>query len=177
MPFWRPLPLPRLASIHFLQRRLSTQPPLRQDGTYCDCFIVEAKMLTLASSTASITASKLATSPPPPPASSRTAQPLAVKPPPPLAYHVHRTASQQLPIYQLAKRGGNLHQTRIRKIEGDAESLRNEIRTALELKEELVVINRLTGHIIIKVRGDTGRKPHGCGLDYIPGVWKTGTGS
>ena len=70
---------------------------------------------------------------------------------PPLPYHVHRTASQKLPIYHLAKRGGNLHQTKIRKIEGDVEKLKDEIRTALDLKEELVVINHLTGHIIIKV--------------------------
>lgn len=72
--------------------------------------------------------------------------------PPPLPYHVHRTASQQLPIYQLAKRGGNLHQTRIRKIEGDVEKLKDEVTRALGIREDLVVINRLTGHIVIKVR-------------------------
>ena len=72
----------------------------------------------------------------------------------PLPYHVYRTASQKLPIYHLAKRGGNLHQTRIRKIEGDRERLRDEIQRALGLKDELVIINRLTGHIIIKVRND-----------------------
>ncbi len=38
--------------------------------------------------------------------------------------------------------------------------MRDEIRTALGLKEELVKINRLNGHIIIKV-SDTG---HGPGL-------------
>ena len=39
----------------------------------------------------------------------------------------------------------------MRKIEGDVERLRDEIREALELKAEHVVINRLTGHIIVKV--------------------------
>ncbi|KAL9136270.1 MAG: hypothetical protein Q9175_002527 [Cornicularia normoerica] len=70
---------------------------------------------------------------------------------PSLPYHVHRTASLNLPIYHLAKRGGNLHQTRIRKIEGNVEKLREEIVATFALREEAVVINRLTGHIIIKV--------------------------
>ena len=72
---------------------------------------------------------------------------------PPLPYHVHRTASQQLPIYKLAKRGGNLHQTRIRKIEGNVDTLRRELVESLGKEEKEVVINRLTGHIIIKVSG------------------------
>ena len=70
----------------------------------------------------------------------------------PLSYHVHRTASQKLPVYHLAKRGGNLHQTRIRKIQGNVEKLRVEIVATLALNEATVVVNRLTGHIIIKVR-------------------------
>jgi len=129
MSFLRPLPLPRTASIYSLQRRLLTQPHHEQ---------------------ASANSSNAATFSSYTPASSLTVQSLPAKSPPPLAYHVHRTASQQLPIYHLAKRGGNLHQTRIRKIEGDVELLRNEIRTALGLDEGVVVINRLTGHIIIK---------------------------
>ena len=39
----------------------------------------------------------------------------------------------------------------MRKIEGDVDKLREEIREALGLKSENVVINRLTGHIIVKV--------------------------
>lgn len=96
-------------------------------------------------------------------ASSTTAQHQSADPPLPLPYHVRRTASQQLPVYHLAKRGGNLHQTRIRKIEGDVESLMKEIKIALGLKEELVVINRLTGHVIIKVRECTDCLWHACG--------------
>lgn len=68
-----------------------------------------------------------------------------------LPYHVHRTASQELPIYHLAKRGGNLQQTRIRKIEGDIVKLRDELQTTLKLKKEHVVINQITGHVLLKV--------------------------
>lgn len=71
--------------------------------------------------------------------------------PPPLPYYVYRTASQQLPVYQIAKRGGNLHQTRIRKINGDVKKLRDDIQKALELKEGNIAINSITGHITIKV--------------------------
>ncbi|MCJ1387929.1 hypothetical protein MMC18_000772 [Xylographa bjoerkii] len=67
-----------------------------------------------------------------------------------LSYHVHRTASKQLPVYHLAKRGGNLHQTRIRKIDGSINDLRNELQLALRLKDEHIVINQITRHIIIK---------------------------
>ena len=88
--------------------------------------------------------------PPPSPVGKRSAliDPATL---PSLPYHVHRTASQKLPIYHLAKRGGNLHQTRIRKIQGNVEKLREEIVATLALTEDTVVINRLTGHIIIKV--------------------------
>lgn len=118
----------------------------------------EFQRLMLSILAASTNTSNIATSPPPL-ASSNAVQPLAANPPPPLAYHVHRTASHQLPIYHLAKRGGNLHQTRIRKIEGNVEVLRNEIESSLGLREGLVFINRLTGHIIIKVRQDMNCKP------------------
>ena len=73
-----------------------------------------------------------------------------------LPYHIHRTASQQLPIYNQAKRGGNLHQTLIRKIEGDVDTLRQDLIDSLSVTEKEVVINRLTGHIIVKVRTDYG---------------------
>lgn len=69
----------------------------------------------------------------------------------PLSYHVHRTASQQLPVYLTAKRGGNLRQTKVRKIEGDVHALREDLRSAMGLQEQHIVINHLTKHIIIKV--------------------------
>ena len=68
-----------------------------------------------------------------------------------LPYHVHRTAYHELPVYHLAKRGGNLHQTRIRKIEGDVAKLRDELQSTLKLQKEHTVINQITGHIILKV--------------------------
>ena len=50
-----------------------------------------------------------------------------------------------------AKRGGNLKQTRLRKIEGDIAALRAELQEALKLDEKECVVNQLTKHIIIKV--------------------------
>lgn len=67
-------------------------------------------------------------------------------------YHVLRTPSNQLPIYLLAKRGGNLHQTRIKKVEGDLAVLRNQLQQALKVPEEEIRINQRTRHIVIKVR-------------------------
>lgn len=69
-----------------------------------------------------------------------------------LPYNVLRTTSKQLPVYLLAKRGGNLKQTRLRKIEGDIGALRTELQDALGLEHKDVVVNALTMHIIIKVR-------------------------
>jgi len=67
-------------------------------------------------------------------------------------YKVLRTPSKNLPIYTLAKRGGNLKQTKVRKIEGDIEVLRTQLQEALGLEHNEVVINQLTKQIIIKVR-------------------------
>lgn len=69
----------------------------------------------------------------------------------PLSYHVNRTASKQLPVYQTTKRGGNLRQTKVRKIEGNIQALREEMRSAMGLQEEHIAINHLTKHILIKV--------------------------
>ena len=88
-----------------------------------------------------------------PPVISRPAKPGEL---PLLPYHIHRTASQQLPIYNQAKRGGNLHQTLIRKIEGDVDILRRDLIDSLSVTEKEVVINRLTGHVVVKVRTNDG---------------------
>ena len=69
----------------------------------------------------------------------------------PLSYHVHRTPSQQLPVYQLAKAGGNKHLTRLRKISGSVEDLKDDLRIALGLAEKDIVINNVNRHIVIKV--------------------------
>ncbi|MCJ1471429.1 hypothetical protein MMC13_000068 [Lambiella insularis] len=132
--FLRPLPLPRPQYIHNFLRGLATTRQVRQANP----------SLSKPQSSTPLTTEALAS--PQPAASAATAQTQLT----PLSYHVHRTASKQLPVYHDAKRGGNLHQTRIRKIEGSINDLRNELQEALELREEQIVINQLTRHIIIK---------------------------
>jgi large subunit ribosomal protein L49 len=68
-------------------------------------------------------------------------------------YRVSRTPSNNFPIYLLSKAGGNLKQTKVRKIEGDIQVLRTQLQKALGLKEREVTINQLTQQIIIKVCG------------------------
>ena len=154
MPFLRPLPLPRPKSIYLVQRQISNQPHPCQSGQGLPLLRQRVQR----SSTDRTSPAAALRLPSKPEASQRTSpatkssaqgDPAALSP---LPYHVHRTASQKLPIYHLAKRGGNLHQTRIRKIEGDVEKLREELVASLALEKETVMINRLTGHIIIKVR-------------------------
>ena len=55
-------------------------------------------------------------------------------------------------MYKLAKRGGNLRQTRLRKVEGDIARLKTDLQEALSLEDEHIKINHLTKHIIIKAR-------------------------
>ncbi|KAF2011672.1 hypothetical protein BU24DRAFT_426754 [Aaosphaeria arxii CBS 175.79] len=69
---------------------------------------------------------------------------------PPAKYHVERSKSGNLPVYQDYKRGGNLHLTTIRKITGDRSALRDELRVLLGKKDEDVKINQLTKHVTIK---------------------------
>jgi hypothetical protein len=70
---------------------------------------------------------------------------------------VSRTPSAQLPVYLLAKRGGNLHQTRIKKVAGDVNAfvkdLEQYLREEAGVPEQYlkVHVNRLTGHVIVKV--------------------------
>ncbi|KAM3083301.1 54S ribosomal protein img2, mitochondrial [Clarireedia jacksonii] len=65
-------------------------------------------------------------------------------------YRVSRTPSNKLPVYLLNKAGGNLKQTRVRKIEGDVKVLRTQLQQALGLGEKEVTINQLTQQIIIR---------------------------
>ncbi|RAR07227.1 structural constituent of ribosome [Stemphylium lycopersici] len=69
---------------------------------------------------------------------------------PPPKYHVSRSATNNLPIYTDYKRGGNLHQTTIRRITGDASALRDELRVFLNRKNEDVKVNSLTNQVVIK---------------------------
>jgi large subunit ribosomal protein L49 len=83
------------------------------------------------------------TSIPPPPASSPK--------PAERNYWVTKTGTKGIPVYQLSKRGGNLHQTKVRRIEGDIMALKTDLQRALGLEDEEIVINHLTQNIIIKV--------------------------
>jgi large subunit ribosomal protein L49 len=73
-----------------------------------------------------------------------------------LPYFVRRTASNQLPVYVVTKAGGTKQLTKIQKTEGDLDALRNDLALALGVVDGSkpnpdVTLNRLTGHIIVKV--------------------------
>ncbi|CCX09812.1 mitochondrial large subunit ribosomal protein-domain-containing protein [Pyronema domesticum] len=82
-----------------------------------------------------------------------TVAPVAEKP---LPYFVHRSKTNNLPVYEGRKRGGNFLITKIRKVEGDVAALRQNIIDALEMDPARIHINQLTRHIIIK--GHWGKK-------------------
>lgn len=63
---------------------------------------------------------------------------------------ISRTAGNNIPVYLLRKRGGNMALTKIRKIEGDINALRNDLQEWFGVKENEVVVNQLTKHILIK---------------------------
>ncbi|KAK4611640.1 hypothetical protein CLAFUW4_12940 [Fulvia fulva] len=69
---------------------------------------------------------------------------------PNLPYFVTRSANNELPIYTLRKRGGNLKMTRVKKIDGDRLRLRDALRVALGVADKDAVVNSVTGHIMIK---------------------------
>jgi large subunit ribosomal protein L49 len=67
------------------------------------------------------------------------------------AYLVSRTPSKSLPVYQRAKRGGNMKFTLVKKIEGDVRGLKSRLRADLGLDDKKIKINHVTGHIEISV--------------------------
>ncbi|KAI4747221.1 hypothetical protein E4T50_02467 [Aureobasidium sp. EXF-12298] len=69
---------------------------------------------------------------------------------PNLPYFVTRTPSNELPIYTLRKRGGNMRLTRVKKIDGSIDVLRDALQIELGVPEAECVINRLTNHVMIK---------------------------
>ncbi|KAK0926805.1 54S ribosomal protein img2, mitochondrial [Friedmanniomyces endolithicus] len=69
---------------------------------------------------------------------------------PNLAYFVTRTPSKELPVYQLTKRGGNMKLTRIRKIDGRPETLRDALRVELNLGDKEAVVNAVTRQVVLK---------------------------
>jgi len=69
---------------------------------------------------------------------------------PNLAYYVTRTPSNYLPIYEERKHGGNYLQTRVKKIDGSPEVLREALEKELAVPKKECEINKLTGHLLIK---------------------------
>ncbi|KEQ77371.1 hypothetical protein M436DRAFT_35589, partial [Aureobasidium namibiae CBS 147.97] len=69
---------------------------------------------------------------------------------PNLPYFVTRTPSNEFPIYTLRKRGGNMKLTRVKKIDGNIDILRDALQAELKVPEAECVINRLTNHVMIK---------------------------
>ncbi|KAF2470374.1 uncharacterized protein BDR25DRAFT_225956 [Lindgomyces ingoldianus] len=69
---------------------------------------------------------------------------------PPPAYHVARSIKKNYPIYTDYKRGGNLHLTTVRKVSGDLNALKDELRRFLNKRVGDVTINALTKHVIVK---------------------------
>jgi large subunit ribosomal protein L49 len=125
LPFLRPLALPRVS---ILQRFLSTS----------------------ASSNPRSSAASSSPAQSTPSAPESTSKPISSH----LPYRVERTPSSNLPIYVYAKSGGTRKETRLRKIEGDIDTLRVQLRDALKVDDKDIVINRLTQHIVIKVSHD-----------------------
>ena len=82
-----------------------------------------------------------------------------------LPYFIRRTASNQLPVYLVTKAGGTKQQTKIQKTEGDMDALRSDLAQYLGLessgtKSPDVTINRLNGHIVVKVCSFPPRSQH-----------------
>ncbi|KAL2157291.1 hypothetical protein VTH06DRAFT_6229 [Thermothelomyces fergusii] len=92
------------------------------------------------------------TRPPPPPTPSTTKakkRASVPKPKPAKPFFVGRTASNQLAVYHLAKRGGNKKLTTIKKVEGNRLLFRSALAQELGLPAKRVTINNLTGHISV----------------------------
>ncbi|KAG7284801.1 hypothetical protein NEMBOFW57_009414 [Staphylotrichum longicolle] len=69
-----------------------------------------------------------------------------------LPFHVSRTPSAELPVYTLAKRGGNKKLTTIKKIDGDRAALGAQLAAdlGLEVGGKGVVVNARTGHLVVE---------------------------
>jgi large subunit ribosomal protein L49 len=67
-------------------------------------------------------------------------------------YHISRTStSESLPVYLDIKNGGTRSLTIIRRVEGDAEALRQEIAALFpESAKNFVTVNPTNKHIVIK---------------------------
>ncbi|KAK0724469.1 mitochondrial large subunit ribosomal protein-domain-containing protein [Lasiosphaeris hirsuta] len=71
-------------------------------------------------------------------------------------WHVSRTPSNQLPVYELAKRGGNYKLTQIKKVEGDKAAFKETLARDLGLDIKKVILKVPTGHV--EVRGSVRKQ-------------------
>jgi large subunit ribosomal protein L49 len=70
-------------------------------------------------------------------------------------YRVLLSPSNQYPVYQISKRGGNMHLTKIKNIQGDIQALRNDLQEFLREpggEKGEVTVRNITGQIVVKVR-------------------------
>ena len=102
-------------------------------------------------SSARDTASPAADTIPPPRSESSSTTPTQTPEFEHLSYHVHRTPSQELPVYHSKKGGGTLLQTLLRKIDGDRRALIQDLVPALGIEETDIKVNAVNGHVVIKV--------------------------
>ena len=65
---------------------------------------------------------------------------------------MQRTKSNELPVYNLTKGGGNLLMTRVTKVKGDVQVLRRQLIDELCLVEKDVTITGLGRHVQMKGR-------------------------
>ncbi|KAK3904356.1 mitochondrial large subunit ribosomal protein-domain-containing protein [Staphylotrichum tortipilum] len=83
------------------------------------------------------------------PAPKQRLRPKIRTPLPGLPYHVSRTPYAELPVYELAKRGGNKKLTNVKKVEGDKAIFRAQLAEGLALAADDITLNTLTGHIVV----------------------------
>lgn len=77
----------------------------------------------------------------------------------PLEFHIGRTKSQNFPVYESKKAGGNKRITTLQHVSGDLRVVQNQLQAVLDLpawtvdgkgrKKQPVAINHLTRHIVI----------------------------
>ncbi|KAI0849360.1 mitochondrial large subunit ribosomal protein-domain-containing protein [Daldinia vernicosa] len=78
------------------------------------------------------------------------AEQAAPKKPGKLPYFVARNNLNNLGVYHRNKRGGNLKVTLVKNGEGDLMALKRDLQEALQLKDNEIAFNSITGHIVIR---------------------------
>lgn len=143
LSFLRPMALPRIATFkHFLGIAKASTSAIPSTTSTTTSTSTPSPPPQSTSTTASASASASPSSPIPP-----TAPQALTK-----SYQISRTNTHNLPVYLLSKRGGNLKQTRIRRIEGDIKVLREDLQAALGVVDDKeVAINPVSRQIIVKV--------------------------